>query len=59
MRSDSTIPVHFNFGEPGDGRTLIRYASGNSERLMLTEASPGLYRLDGCSSVLSEIARHS
>ena len=49
MPSDPTIPVHFNFGEAGDGRNLIRYATGNSERLMLTEVGPGLYRLDESS----------
>jgi hypothetical protein len=49
MPSDPTIPVHFNFGEAGDGRNLIRYASGDSERLMLTEVGPDLYRLEESS----------
>ena len=49
MPSDPTIPVHFNFGEAGDGRNLIRYANGDSERLMLTEAGPNLYRLEESS----------
>jgi hypothetical protein len=49
MPTDPTIPVHFNFGEAGDGRNLIRYASGDSERLMLTEVGPDLYRLEESS----------
>ena len=49
MPSDSTIPVHFNFGEAGDGRNLIKYECGDSERLMLTEVGPGLFRLEESS----------
>ena len=49
MPNDPTIPVYFNFGEAGDGRNLIRYASGDSERLMLTEVGPDLYRLEESS----------
>lgn len=49
MPSDSSIPVHFNFGEAGDERKLIRYEGGDSERLMLTAVGPDLYRLEESS----------
>lgn len=49
MPGDPTLPVYFSFGEAGDGRTLIRYANGDSERVMLTEAGSGLYRVEESS----------
>lgn len=51
MPSDPTIPVHFDFGEADDGCSLLRYPSGDSERLMLTAVGPDLYRLEESSFV--------
>lgn len=56
MPGDPTI--HFEFGEAGDGRSVIRYENGDSERLMLAEVGPGLSRLEESSFAGDAVRRH-